>query len=123
MRKFSVVSKGLTSLSLTAAIVAAPLTLTTSATAVENTPNAAAVSQLSCGEPNIVLAMDETWSFGDNEQNQKAEGIKAFLKEYAKIPNAKVTMYHFGQMSPAFNQILTVNLSDEGLCRKLSTLC
>ena len=49
MRKFSVVSKGLTSLSLTAAIVAAPLTLTTSATAVENTPNAAAVSQLSCG--------------------------------------------------------------------------
>lgn len=118
MRKFSVVSKGLTSLSLTAAIVAAPLTLTTSATAVENTPNAAAVSQLSCGEPNIVLAMDETWSFGDNEQNQKAEGIKAFLKEYAKIPNAKVTMYHFGQMSPAFNQILTVNLSDEGALQK-----
>lgn len=109
-----------TNVALVGAIMATPLVTTTSAFAAENAPTFTATSaaELACGEPNIALVMDETWSFSDNEQNQKAEGIKSFLREYAKIPNAKVTLYHFGQTSPSFGQVLSVNLSDSGALEK-----
>lgn len=63
----------------------------------EEPVSAAAAAE--CGNLNIALAVDYTWSFSDRELQVQLDQINEFLDKYSEIPGAKVDVYRFGTLS------------------------